>query len=148
MSKYFRFVPVVLLSLYLLSKIGPYIKTPDGPNGYEPTASQKELLYPIINSLKEYPDAATDFGNLSNGLALVVESEEVILKTTDDVRRAHENAGALAIQAGEIPRIPSYARNVNDFITSEVGNENVPLDGDKKKKIIEAFKALSWATNQ
>ena len=53
-----------------------------------------------------------------------------------------------AIQAGEIPRIPGYAKAVNDFISKEVGVDNVPLDSEKRKQIAETFKALSWATNQ
>ena len=79
---------------------------------------------------------------------MVVGTDEVILKTTEDVRKAHENAGALAIQAGEIPRIPGYAEAVNNFIVSVVGRDNVPLDPSKRKQIIDAFKALAWATNQ
>ena len=107
-----------------------------------------QSLEPVIDSLSEYPDAASQFGNLYNAISLVVESDVVVLRTTDDVRKAHENSGALAIQAGEIPRIPGYAKAVNDFISKEVGVDNVPLDSEKRKQIAETFKALSWATNQ
>ena len=142
-----RFVPLVLLLIYLALKLAPHIKT-EREGEYSPTSSQKENLTDVIDSLDGHPDAAKEFGRLYYGMALVVGSDEVIIKTTEDVRKAHENAGALAIQAGEIKRIPGYAKAVNDFLASEVGTDNVPLDADKRNKIVEAFKALVWATNQ
>ena len=149
MSKYMRFVPVVLLACYLLFKIVPHIPRPDSvPDGYEPTSSQQRLLEPVQESITGNAGAAKQFTSLYYGLALVVGADGVILKTTDDVRRAHENAGALAIQSGEIPRKPGYAKAVNDFLTGEIGRDNVPLDLQKRKQVVEAFKALAWATNQ
>ena len=148
MSNFVRFVPATLLVLYLAAKVAPYIQKDTIDNTYKPTAEQQVLLAPISASLKKHPEAASDFESLYYALALVVGTDEVILKTTDDVRRTHENAGALAIQAGEIPRIPGYAKAVNDFIVSEVGVDNVPLDPEKRKQIIDTFKALAWATNQ
>ena len=149
MSKYARFLPLVLLACYLLFKIVPYIPRPDSsPDGHEPTKAQQRLLEPVQETLEDYPDAAKEFASLYYGMALVVGADEVILKTTDDVRRAHENAGALAIQSGEIPRIPGYAKAVNDFLTEEIGRDNVPLDSQKRKQIVDAFKGLAWATNQ
>ena len=148
MSSFIRFVPATLLVLYLAAKVAPYLQKENIDNGYEPTPEQQVLLGPVSASLKPYPEAAQDFESLYYGLALVVGTDEVILKTTEDVRKAHENAGALAIQAGEIPRIPGYAEAVNNFIVSVVGRDNVPLDPSKRKQIIDAFKALAWATNQ
>ena len=147
MGKLFRFLPAVLLALYLIVKLAPHLNTVD-KSEYEPTNSQKRSLADVSDALDGYPDAALQFGELYKGLALVVESDDVILRTTDDVRRAHENAGAIAIQAGEIPRIPGYAKAVNDFISLEVGRDNVPLDPEKRKQLIETFKALGWATSQ
>tara|TARA_R110002110_G_scaffold50915_1_gene150120 strand:- start:75 stop:482 length:408 start_codon:yes stop_codon:yes gene_type:complete len=134
--------------LYLVAKVAPYIQEENIDRGYKPTQEQQVLLGPVSASLKPYPEASQDFESLYCGLALVVGTDEVILKTTEDVRKAHENAGALAIQAGEIPRIPGYAEAVNTFIVSEIGRDNVPLDPAKRKQIIDAFKALAWATNQ
>lgn len=151
MSKYARFIPLVLLGCYLLYKLGPYIPRPDDspdPNGYEPTRAQQRLLEPVQDALADEPDAAKEFTYLYYGLALVVGADDVILKTTGDVRRAHENAGALAIQAGEIPRIPGYAKAVNDYLAEEIGRDNVPLDPAKRKQIVDAFKGLAWATSQ
>jgi len=148
MNKFIRFIPAVLLALYLVVKIASHIPSPSpGPEEYEPTVTQKELLLPVKESLSDYPEAANDFESLYYGMALVVGSDEVILKTTGDVRRAHENAGTLAVQAGEIPSIPGYAEAVNDFIVAEVGRDNVPLDAVKRKQIVDTFKALAWATN-
>ena len=148
MSSFVRFIPATLLVLYLAAKVAPYIQKDTVDNSYKPSDSQKELLAAVTEALKSHPQAARDFESLYYGMALVVGTDEVILRTTEDVRKAHENAGALAIQAGEIPRIPGYAKAVNDFITAQVGRDNVPLDPKKRKQIIDTFKALAWATNQ
>ena len=148
MSNFVRFIPATLLVLYLAAKVAPFIQKETVDDGYSPTAEQKVLLGPVSASLKKYPEAASDFESLYYGMALVVGADEVILRTTEDVRQAHENAGALAIQAGEIPRIPGYAKAVNDFIVSQVGRDNVPLDNSKRKQIVDTFKALAWATSQ
>ena len=78
-------------------------------------------------------------------MSVVVGSDEVVLRTTDDVRRAHENAGALAIQAGKIPRIPGYAEAVNEYLIQRIGTDNLPLDRGKREQIAGAFKELAWA---
>tara|TARA_R110002020_G_scaffold251314_1_gene465211 strand:- start:602 stop:1048 length:447 start_codon:yes stop_codon:yes gene_type:complete len=148
MSSFLRFIPATLLVLYLAAKVAPYLQEENIDPSYTPTAQQQVMLAPVSASLKPYPEAANDFASLYYGMALVVGADEVILKTTGDVRLSHENAGALAIQAGEIPRIPGYAEAVNNFIVAEVGRDNVPLDAVKRKQIIDTFKALAWATNQ
>ena len=148
MSNFVRFIPATLLVLYLAAKVAPYLQKENTDPTYTPTAQQQVQLAPVSASLKLHPEAANDFESLYYGMALVVGADEVILKTTGDVRRAHENAGALAVQAGEIPRIPGYAEAVNNFIVAEVGRDNVPLDAVKRKQIVDTFKALAWATNQ
>ena len=149
MSKVVRFIPLIALALYLIVKVLPYIPRPDTtPNEYSPSSSQRELLAPVQDSLKDYPDAAEDLSKLYLGLALVVGSDEVILKTTGDVRSAHENAGALAVQANQIPRIPGFAASVNEYLSSEIGDDNVPLDRETRGKIVDAFKGLAWATSR
>jgi len=148
MSKYIRFLPLVLLLCYLGIKVLPYLKVPDGPTGYTPTPSQVQLLAPVSAVLVNHPSAAENFSNMFYGLALVVESDDVILKTTDDVRRAHQNAGALAIQVGEVPRVLGYSEAVDSFIDSQMGRDNVPLDAATRKQLADTFKALAWATKQ
>ena len=147
MSKILRFAPLTLLVLYVIVKIAPHIKS-QKTNEYEPSASQKQQLSAVIDALDGHPGAAEQFRSLYYGLALVVATDEIVLRTTGDVRMAHENAGAIAIQAGEIPRIPGYAKAVNDFLEEDIGRDNVPLDSRNRKQITEAFKALAWATSQ
>lgn len=147
MNNVVRFVPLVLLLLYIVVKVAPHIPT-DTPDDYEPSDAEQRLLEPVVDAVSGDKQAAEQFSKLYGAIALVVSSDNVVLRTTDDVRRAHENAGALAIQAGEIPRIPGYAEAVNEFLSEQIGTDNVPLDSDKKKQITEAFRALEWATSQ
>jgi len=146
MSGLFRFLPTVLLVLYLIFKFMPSL--PLSPGEYSPTPQQKAQLQEVKAVLAAYPDASEDLSHMFNGLALVVNSDSAILKTTGDVRRTHQNAGALAIQVSEIPRIPGYAEAVDSFLNADIGADNVPLDAVKRKQVVDAFKALNWATQK
>jgi len=150
MNKFLRFIPLLLLLAYLSVKITVYVNTDDAPTipPFAPTPTQKAHLFLVQESLKNHPEAASNFSNLFKGLSLVVAKDQTILRTTGDVRRTHQNAGALAIQVGEVPPIPGFSEAVNVFLEGEIGNDNVPLDNAKRNQISEAFRALSWATNQ
>ena len=146
MSGLFRFLPTVLLVLYLIFKFMPSL--PVSPDEYSPTPQQRAQLQEVKAVLAAYPQASENFSNMFNGLALVVDRDAVILKTTADVRRVHQNAGALAVQVGEIPVIPGYAAAVDRFLNADIGSENVPLDAVKRQQVANAFKALNWATQK
>lgn len=144
MSSAVRFVPLVALLIYLAFKVVPHVQAPE-PDVYEPSKSEQALLKPVMDAVEGNDRAAEQLGNLYRGIAIVVGSDRVILNTTDDVRRAHENAGALAVQAGEIPRIDGYAESVNEYLAEQIGTDNVPLDKKKRQEIVEAFRGLEWA---
>jgi len=148
MSKLGRFIPVALLLLYLVIKAVPYIKLPDGGSDDTPSRAEQAMLEPISLIIKDYPEAAAQFNSMYNGMAVVVESDRVILKTTGDVRLAHENAGAIAVQVGQIPRIVGYTEAVDEYLSSQIGTDNVPLDTEIRLRIVNAFRGLAWATNQ
>ena len=149
MTKFIRFFPAILLVIYIAIKVTIYAQgDTDGGGEYVPTSAQRALLHPVQEVLKNHPDAAEEFTNLFYGLSVVVIADSTILKSTDDVRRAHNNAGAVAIQVGEIPRIPGFSGAVDSFLAAEIGTDNVPLDAAKRNQIGDAFKALSWAAKQ
>lgn len=148
MTKILRFLPVLLLAAYLAVKLFPLFNFTPDDGTYVPTPPQKAQLQEVKAVLAAYPDASEDLSHMFNGLALVVNSDSVILKTTGDVRRTHQNAGALAVQVGEIPRIPGYVEAVDRFLNADIGSDNVPLDAVKRKQVVDAFKALSWATHK
>jgi len=149
-SKVFRFLPVILLLGYITIKITLYVRADiiPAPPHFVPTSAQKMRLIPVQESLQNHPQAAENFSNLFTGLSLVVEADQKILRTTEDVRRTHQNAGALAVQVGEVPHLPGFTEAVNAFLKSEIGTENIPLDTAKRDQIGEAFRALSWAAKQ
>lgn len=147
--KLLRFIPLVILLGYLAIKFSLFANTlKDDDPIYEPTKDQQEQLEDLVSILNKHPKAAEQFKHMFNGFSLVVDSDNVILKTTNDVRLAHENVGVLAVQVGEIKQVPGFVEEVNDFLNEEIGNENVPLTKDKKDQVVDAFKALGWASSQ
>ena len=148
MTKVFRFAPGVILLLYIALKVAPHIHRVFPPalnNPDVPSPEVQRMLGDVRATISEHPDAAKQFRDMYTGMSVVVGSDEVVLRTTDDVRRAHENAGALAIQAGKIPRIPGYAEAVNEYLIQRIGTDNLPLDRGKREQIAGAFKELAWA---
>jgi len=148
-SKAVRYTPLVALAMYLVFKLVPILSNlPDGPepNVYTPTPTQQAQLLPVQKVLETYPDAREELGNMFYGLSTVIENDRRIFKTTRDVRDTHERAGALAVQTGQIPKIPGYPEAVGHFIELQVGNENVPLTDEMRSRIVDTFQALGWAT--
>ena len=148
MSKLFRFGPLVILILYGVSKFSVYINEPDDTPAYVPTPAQQQQLVSVQQVLSGYPEAKRDLGNMYSAFSTVVEADQKVIRTTLDVRQAHSNAGVLAVQAGEIPPVPGLPAEVNKFLESQIGSENVPVTPEKRAQIVDAFNALEWATNQ
>lgn len=148
MSKFFRFAPLVALLLYGVLKFLLYVNEPDVSPSYTPTAIQQQQLVPVQQALSSYPDAKQNLGDMYGAFSTVVGADQTIIRTTADVRQAHNNAGVLAVQAGEVSAIPGLPSAVNGFLASQIGADNVPITVNKRSQIVDAFRALEWATNQ
>jgi hypothetical protein len=136
-KKAVRYSPLLALVMYLIFKIVPLLSNlPDGTGpdpDYVPTSAQQEQLAPVIQVLTPYPDAKSDLESLFFGLETVIGSDRRIIKNTKDVRRTHQQAGALAVQSGQIPFIPGYSESVDQYITLQIGQDNVPINDANEK---------------
>ena len=150
MAKFFRFAPLVALVFYVAIKVALILNEPPTPAtpDFTPTADQQQQLIAVQNALADYPQARESIGDLYGAFSTVIAADDRIVKTTSDVRDAHLNAGILAVQAGEIPRVPNLAVAVNQFLKSQIGDDNVPLSDEKRDQVVDAFNALEWAANQ
>jgi len=94
-------------------------------------------------------DRTTDAKRLSNlytDLSTLYGLDETI-KTTEEVRNANSLAGAmLRMNIGGL--YPNLTKACTDLVASQIGTKRIPLDGEIRKKTINAFKALAWACNE
>ncbi len=146
MKNIIRFFPLVILCAYIVFKVRASEDV--APPVYTPTAAQQVQLQEVQAALADYPTASEELSKMFEGLAIVIQADSRVLKTTSDVRATHQNAGALAVQVGQVPRIPGYSAAVDKFLNANIGVENVPVDAAKRAQIVEAFKALGWATKK
>tara|TARA_X000001036_G_scaffold356727_1_gene338830 strand:- start:445 stop:915 length:471 start_codon:yes stop_codon:yes gene_type:complete len=151
-KKAVRYSPVIALVMYLIFKLVPLLSNlPDGTDtdpAYVPTSAQQQELGPVIEVLAKHPEAKPELGKLFFGLETVIGSDRKILTNTQDVRNTHQQAGALAVQAGQIPFIPGYNVAVDKYITLQIGDEVVPLNDANRAQVVDVFKSLGWATRQ
>lgn len=146
MKNIIRFFPLVILCAYIVFKVRASDDV--APPVYTPTAAQQVQLQEVQATLEDYPTASEELSKMFEGLAIVIQADSRVLKTTSDVRATHQNAGSLAVQVGQVPRIPGYSAAVDKFLNANIGVENVPVDAAKRAQIVEAFKALGWATKK
>ena len=120
-----RYSPLIALLMYLIFKFVPLLSgLPDGTtpdSTYVPTSAQQQQLSPVVDVLARYPDAKPELGRLFFGLETVIGADRKILKSTQDIRNTHQQAGALAVQAGQIPFIPGYNVAVDKYIILQIG---------------------------
>lgn len=135
--------------------ITPYINNISVPSG---TIS---VVMPLDVSLKNNCEKVTQvfkngFGNKQNDgfklaslyidlakLIALDESNEIILNT-DQIRETNKLAGKL-YDLNLQDKYPDLARAANDVIVQYIGDENVILDKELRKKAVEAFNGLAWA---
>lgn len=111
-----------------------------------------EACFDVIKALKTSNRKSEDAKRLSSlysDLALLVslDSENEVIKTTDDVRQANSLAG-LMLQLdlkGKYKDLPSAC---NSVLVAAIGDNSVLLDKLLRSKAVDAFRALAWACNE
>lgn len=96
-------------------------------------SSDRKIDGPKLSSL--YADIAK--------LISLDETNEVI-KNTDEIRDCNRLAGLL-YDLDLKDKYPNLASVTNNVIVDYIGNDNVGLDPELRKKAVEAFNGLSWA---
>jgi hypothetical protein len=104
----------------------------------------------VIKSLKSGPRSrSSDAARLSSlyyDLSTLIEldDEDEVIKDTLAIRESNKLAGAL-LRLGLGGKYPDLAEACNGVVVAGIGDEDIVLDKETRKKAVDTFKALSWA---
>jgi len=79
-------------------------------------------------------------------LATLIELDgsDQIIKNTEEIRQANQLSGLL-LRMNIKGKYTNLSTSSNDLIVSSIGDENMVLSVELRKRAVEAFRALSWA---
>ena len=143
MSKW-RLFPLVLLVAFVCYKYVPRPDTNIQPD-WIPTPAQQESVAQVRSILQSNPDAAGELSKMFWAISEVVESDNRVLKSTEDVQQIYKSAGSLAVQRGQVAPVPGLPQAIEAYLAATIGDTVEPLSTDKRAKVAAAFKTLSWA---
>jgi hypothetical protein len=104
----------------------------------------------VIKSLKSGPRSrsgdAARLSSLYYDLSTLIEldNEDEVIKDTLAIRESNKLAGALS-RLGLGGKYPDLAEACNSVVVAGIGDEDIVLDKETRKKAVDTFKALSWA---
>jgi hypothetical protein len=145
-------IAIVLLAIGLVKpNLSVIPDTPSVPTISAPVDPElKQACSEVISILQN--GKATDALRLSSlyiDIATLIEldGENEVIKTTEDIRQANSLSGLLLrldIQ-GKYKNLAGAAKNV---IVTGIGDDDVALDVELRKKAVESFRALAWACKE
>lgn len=104
----------------------------------------------VTNALKNGGSSRSQDGvrlaSLYMDMAMLIElaGNEEIIKTTEEIRQANKLSGTM-LQLELKDKYPDLSEAAESLVTTLIGNDNVALNEQTRKKASEAFKALAWA---
>jgi hypothetical protein len=103
----------------------------------------------VIKSFRQTRDRKADalklsslYYDLANLISL--DSNNEVIKNTLEIREANKLAGIL-FNLNIKGKYPDLAQACNNLVVIGIGDDDVILDENMRKKAVETFKALSWA---
>jgi hypothetical protein len=150
------------VALLLLGIFKPNLNFPIGGPSSNPTIvvvtppqdkDLKDKCQLVVDILRDGPtDRKKDGARLSElymDLATLIEmdGEDEVVKTTEEIRQANSLSGAM-LRMNIKGKYPGLSDSAQAVITTQIGNDIVPLDDELRKKSAEAFRALAWACNE
>jgi len=76
----------------------------------------------------------------------VIERDDEIIRSTGDIREAHQRAGRLAFQkTGLQEKTPGLAAQIDSVFAAALTLRNVPLTPDVREKAVELCRAIGSA---
>ena len=107
------------------------------------------LVKPVADILKDSPSDGKQLGSLFLAFADCLEADdENIISTTSQVAAAHSRSGRLLFGDELKGKHPGLGKAVDQAIMAHVGDGDLPLTEARRKKTVEIFRALAWATDQ
>lgn len=76
-----------------------------------------------------------------------LDGDKQLVRNTEEVRQANRISG-LMLRMNINDKYPNLASAMNTVVVTSMGDDNVPLTPELRKKATDAFSALSWACTQ
>ncbi len=119
----------------------------------EPTAEATvDACKKVIESLSSGPNPkkdGLDLASLYSDISRLIEldNKDEIIKTTEEIAGVNRVAGLL-LKLDIKDKYKDLGVNCQEVIKSVIGQDNVPLDSELRKKAVSAFKNLAWACKE
>jgi hypothetical protein len=113
----------------------------------------RKLCEPVIEAFNvnvgNKKQDAKRLSDLYMDLATLIEldGEDEVVKTTEEIRQANSLAGVM-LRLNLKGAYPNLGAACQSLISSQIGDDMVPLDADLRSKSANAFRALAWACNE
>jgi len=113
----------------------------------------KKLCEPVIDAFNvdvgNKKQDAKRLADLYMDLATLIEldGEDEVVKTTEEIRQANSLSGVM-LRLNLKGAYPNLSSACQSLISSQIGDDMVPLDADLRSKSANAFRALAWACNE
>ena len=149
---------LILLGLtrFDISKLNPVGPAPTNIDVMELATPSDENIkkeaQDVIDLLKKSNGSKNDFKRLRDltlDLSRLIEldGEDLVIKNTDEVRQANSIAGVM-LRLDIKGKYPNLAKEAKEVIVAGIGDDNVPLNSDLRKKTVDSFNGLAWAYNE
>ena len=111
----------------------------------EPSAALKSSVAPLRGIISDDEDALRA-ASFFLEFAGVVERDTGVIPSTGVLREGFILAEKLMLQRTKmVGKYPGFGSAKDKVLEETIGLENVPLDADKRAKVVAAFKAVAWA---
>lgn len=94
------------------------------------------------NRSKDGPKLSSLYYDLASLIAL--DGEDQVIKSTLEIREANRLAGSMT-RLNLNGKYPNLSDACNNLVVTVIGDDDVVLDENMRKKAVETFMALSWA---
>lgn len=145
-------VGVVLISLGIFK---PNLSIPvQSTDTLLPSVELQEKCQPLVSIFRksDSPDKKKDaqelaklYSDLSKLIAL--DNDDTIIKNTEEIREANKLSGKM-LNLGLKDKYENLAETCDDIVKSYIGDENIVLSSELRKRSSEVFDALSWALKE
>lgn len=145
-------VGIVLISLGIFK---PNLSIPvQSTETVLPSVELQEKCQPLVSIFRksDNPDKKKDaqglaqlYSDLSKLIAL--DNDDTIIKNTEEIREANKLSGKM-LNLGLKDKYENLAETCDDIVKTYIGDENIVLSSELRKRSSEVFDALSWALKE
>jgi len=110
-----------------------------------------EKIISIIKSTDD-PNKKKDMGHLVSlysdlSKLISMDSEDTVIKNTEEIKEANRLSGKM-LDIDLKDKYENLGSEMNIFVISSIGDDNVVLSPELRQKSVETFKALAWAVQE